>query len=271
MTDAVRTSEEASDVVTFVGDWTGPVVAAAVHAGHGLRPEIAEAIVLDDAERFREEDPFTDRLAATVPDHVITRRARVAAARNPPPRAAVYRPPAASWGRDVWRDGELPDALFDGSLTTYDAFYDALAPRLDALAERGPFAVLDVHSYNHRRDGAGEPAAPTSQNPEVNVGTGSLEHDLFGPLVERFMGDLRDASLGCGPLDARENVVFEGRNLAWWVHDRYPRVGCVLALEFKKTFMDEWTGELHAERFRCAQEGLAAALPGLYDELELLR
>ena len=83
--------------------------------------------------------------------------------------------------------------------------------------------------------------------------------------------DLRDASLGCGPLDARENVVFEGRNLAWWVHDRYPRVGCVLALEFKKTFMDEWTGELHAERFRCAQEGLAAALPGLYDELELLR
>ena len=74
MTDAVRTSEEASDVVTFVGDWTGPVVAAAVHAGHGLRPEIAEAIVLDDAERFREEDPFTDRLAATVPDHVITRR-----------------------------------------------------------------------------------------------------------------------------------------------------------------------------------------------------
>ena len=85
------------------------------------------------------------------------------------------------------------------------------------------------------------------------------------------MGDLRDASLGCGPIDARENVAFEGRNLAWWVHDRYPRVGCVLALEFKKTFMDEWTGELHADRFRRAQIGLAAALPGLHDELERLR
>jgi len=131
--------------------------------------------------------------------------------------------------------------------------------------------LLDVHSYNHRRDGADEPPAPASENPEVNVGTGSLDTDLFGSLVERFMGDLRDASLGCGPLDARENVVFEGRGLAWWVHDRYPRVGCVLALEFKKTFMDEWTGELHADRLRCAQEGLAAALPGLHDELERLR
>ncbi|HEU4335868.1 MAG TPA: hypothetical protein VFR45_01015, partial [Nocardioides sp.] len=59
-----------SDAVAFVGEWDGPVVATSVHAGHELRPEIAEAMVLDRAERFREEDPFTDRLAAVVPDHV---------------------------------------------------------------------------------------------------------------------------------------------------------------------------------------------------------
>ena len=41
-------------------------------------------------------------------------------------------------GARGWRDGELSDELFEGSLATYDAFYDALAPRLDALAERGP-------------------------------------------------------------------------------------------------------------------------------------
>jgi hypothetical protein len=45
----------------------------------------------------------------------------------------------------------------------------------------------------------------------------------------------------------------------------------VLAVEFKKTFMDEWTGELHEERLRCARDGLAAALPGLRDELGRLR
>ena len=260
-----------SDAIAFEGDWRGPIVATSVHAGHELRPEIADAMVLDEAERFREEDPYTDRLAAVVPDRVITSRSRFEADLNRPRREAIYRRPEDCWGLDVWRGGVLSDELFEGSLETYDAFYDALAPRLDALAERGPFVLLDVHSYNHRRDGADAPPAPVKDNPEVNVGTGSVDDDLFGPLVERFTGDLRDASLGCRSLDARENVAFEGRNLAWWVHDRYPRIGCVLALEFKKTFMDEWTGELDEGRLRCAQDALAATLPGLREELERLR
>jgi N-formylglutamate deformylase len=267
MTDVGGTS----DAVAFEGEWTGPIVATSVHAGHGLRPEIAEAMVLDEAERFREEDPFTDRIAAVVPDRVITSRSRFEADLNRPRREAVYRSPEDCWGLDVWREGVLSDELFEGSLETYDAFYDALAPRLDALAERGPFVLLDVHSYNHRRDGADAPPAPRAENPEINVGTGSVDDDLFGPLVERFMGDIRQASSGSGPLDARENVAFEGRNLAWWVHDRYPRVGCVLALEFKKTFMDEWSGELDEERLRAAQHALSATLPGLREELEKLR
>ena len=260
-----------SDAVAFEGQWRGQVVATSVHAGHGLRPEIADAMVLDEAERFREEDPYTDRLAAVVPDRVVTSRSRFEADLNRPRREAVYRRPEDCWGLDVWRGGVLSDELFEGSLETYDAFYDALAPRLDALAERGPFVLLDVHSYNHRRDGADAPPAPARDNPEVNVGTGSVDDDLFGPLVERFTGDLRDASLGCGSLDARENVAFEGRNLAWWVHDRYPRVGCVLALEFKKTFMDEWTGRVDEERLEALKESLAATLPGLREELERLR
>ena len=134
MTDVGGTS----DAVAFVGEWNGPVVATSVHAGHELRPEIAEAMVLDEAERFREEDPFTDRLAAVVPDHVVTRRSRFEADLNRPRREAIYRTPDDCWGLDVWRDGELSDELYEGSLSTYDAFYDALAPRLDALAERGP-------------------------------------------------------------------------------------------------------------------------------------
>jgi hypothetical protein len=260
-----------SDAVAFEGDWQGPVVAASVHAGHGLRPEIADAMVLDEAERYREEDPFTDRIAAVVPDRVLTSRSRFEADLNRPRREAIYRRPEDCWGLDVWRDGVLSDELFRGSLATYDAFYAALAPRLDALAERGPFVVLDVHSYNHRRDGADGSPAPAADNPEVNVGTGSVDRDRFGPLVERFVSDLRGGSTGDGPLDARENVAFQGRNLAWWVHDRYPRVGCVLALEFKKTFMDEWTGELDEKRLAASKDALAATLPGLHDELERLR
>ena len=138
---------------------------------------------------------------------------------------------------------------------------------LDALAERGPFVLLDVHSYNHRRDGADQPPATEADNPEVNVGTGSVDDDLFGPLVERFVGDLRRASTGRGPVDARENVAFEGRNLAWWVHDRYPRVGCVLALEFKKTFMDEWSDTPDDDHIAQLAGALVAAAQRTMDAL----
>ena len=94
MTDVGGTS----DAVAFVGAWTGPVVATSVHAGHELRPEIAEAMVLDEAERFREEDPWTDRIAAVVPDHVLTARSRFEADLNRPRREAVYRSPTTAGG-----------------------------------------------------------------------------------------------------------------------------------------------------------------------------
>ena len=260
-----------SDVVAFEGEWLGPVVATSVHAGHGLRPEVAEAMVLDEATRLREEDPFTDRIAAVVPDRAVTTRSRFEADLNRPRREAVYRRPEDCWGLDVWRGGTLSDDLFEGSLATYDAFYDALAPRLDALAERGPFVLLDVHSYNHRRDGADAEPAPAEDNPEINVGTASVDRERFGPLVDRFMADVSVPSPAGRTVDARENVAFEGRALAWFVHDRYPGVGCVLALEFKKTWMDEWTGEVDEDRLEDLRGLLAGTLPGLREELEKLR
>ena len=43
-------------------------------------------------------------------------------------------------------------------------------------------------------------------------------------------------------------LAFEGRGYqARFVHDRYPLRACAIALEFKKFYMDEWTGEPNAE------------------------
>ena len=45
-------------------------------------------------------------------------------------------------------------------------------------------------------------------------------------------------------LDVRENVAFQGKGeQTRFVHERYPGQGCAIALEFKKFFMDEWSGE----------------------------
>ena len=42
----------------------------------------------------------------------------------------------------------------------------------------------------------------------------------------------------------RENVAFQGKGeQTRFVHERYPGRGCAIALEFKKFFMDEWSGE----------------------------
>lgn len=62
------------DVVKFVGSWDGPVVATSVHAGHDVRPEIAEVMVLDEETRLREEDPHTERIAEAVESRMLTSR-----------------------------------------------------------------------------------------------------------------------------------------------------------------------------------------------------
>ncbi|MGV8846813.1 N-formylglutamate amidohydrolase [Tessaracoccus sp.] len=221
----------------FVGDWSGQLVATSIHAGHDLRPEIANLMILDEDERLREEDPFTDLIGSMAPARVLVHRSRFEADLNRIRDKAVYTRPEDCWGLDVWNSGKLPEDVAARSLEYYDQFFSDLAERLDALAARGPFVIYDVHSYNHRRPGADQTAEPAAENPEVNLGTGSVDRERFGPVVDAFR-----SSLSGQGFDVRENVKFKGQNLAWWVHERYAGTGLVLALEFKKTFMDEWTG-----------------------------
>ena len=77
--------------------------------------------------------------------------------------------------------------------TALDARGEVLRTRLDALAADGPSVAFDVHSYNHRRDGAGTPASDPVDNPEVNVGTGSLDRDRWGHVVDSFIDALAAA------------------------------------------------------------------------------
>jgi N-formylglutamate amidohydrolase len=246
-----------SDAFTLSGDWSGQLVATAIHAGHDLRPEVADLMVLDEEVRLREEDPLTDLIGAGSPARVVAHRSRFEVDLNRPRDTAVYRTPEEAWDLEVWRENPLADAVVRRSLEVYDAFYAALGERLDEVAARGPFVVYDVHSYNHRRDGADGPAADPGGNPEVNLGTGTVD-EVFRPVVAAFARSLGEQRVRGRALDVRENVKFEGRALAWWVHERYAGVGVCLALEFKKTFMDEWTGEASDDHLAELQRALTA-------------
>lgn len=243
-----------------------PLVTSAIHAGHGLRPEIAARILIDDATRRREEDPFTDRMTAAGGTPVVVHRSRFEVDLNRPRDEAVYTAPAAAWGLELWSD-PLDEATVERSLAIYDGFYARMADHLDRLAVAGPFVVLDVHSYNHRRGGPDAVPDPVEDNPEINVGTGSLDRHRWGGLVDHVIEDLGRQEVGARRLDVRENVRFQGGHLSRWVHERYEGVGCALALEFKKVFMDEWSGGCDEDHLRQLTAALAATIPGLLKRL----
>ena len=246
----------------------GPLVAAAVHDGHRVTPDTLQHVALPDDERLREEDPFTGELAEVAPTRIVGRHSRFEVDLNRPPERAVYKTPDDAWGLTVW-DGRVPDAVVERSMEMYDAFYDALGALLDDKVRRhGAVVVYDLHTYNHRRDGPDGPAADPDANPEVNLGTGTMaDRARWAPLVDGFMQDLRDgaAAAGLPDLDVRENVKFEGGQVGRWIHERYGRDACVLSVEFKKTFMDEWSGRPDRQHLDRLRRALGATVDGTLD------
>lgn len=239
----------------------GPLLATAIHTGHDLRPEAARLTALDDAERLREEDPFTEVWTEAADTAVVVHRSRWEVDVNRPRTGAVYLHPEDCWGMEPWKAPPPPDFIAR-SCRLYDDFYAELARECDRIVQcNGRVVVLDLHSYNYRRHGPHEPAHPRG-NPEVNLGTEFLDRARWGRLVERW---LRDVS-ACG-FDTRENVRFGGADLAVWVHQRYPETGCCLAIDVKKIFMDEHTGAVDREMLQRLTDAFTAAVPGLLEEL----
>lgn len=249
-------------------DHSSPLIAVAVHHGHAVRPEVAGYLALDESVRRREEDPFTGRWTIAAPNRIVVHRSRFEVDLNRPRSHAVYRTPADAWGLAVW-EPQLPPPVVERSLALYDRFYEHLRRMIESLLERHPcVVVLDLHSYNHRRQGPDSPPEDPLGNPEVNVGTGTMDRQRYAPLVERFCSELLRWPYLDRRLDVRENVRFQGGELPRWVHQTFPRQACALAIEVKKFFMDEWTGR--ADRRQVAEVGAAlkSAAGGLIEVLD---
>jgi hypothetical protein len=251
-----------------IAEGQGPVAATTIHDGHELRDEVKKIMALPEPDRLREEDPHTGIWTTAASTQIIVRRSRFEVDLNRPRERAVYRSPDDAWGLQIWNQ-PLPEDLVARSLEEYDAFY-AEAHRVFSEMERrfDRFVVLDLHSYNHRRAGANEPPEPSEANPEVNVGTGTLDRNRWSGLIERFVADLRSFDFLGRPLDVRENVRFRGGQFPRWIHETFPETACCLALEFKKFFMDEWTSEINPEEFEAIPRALHSTLPGMLEALE---
>ncbi len=245
----------------------GPFVACALHDGHDVRPEVAACLNLDDAQRRYEEDPYTAAWTSIAPTRIIARRSRFELDLNRPRDKAVYITPADAWGLDVWKCRPTAEDMHH-SLRAYDEFYAHLKLVLDRLvALQGEVVVFDLHSYNHLREGAGGAAADRDGNPEINLGTGTMARSLWAPVVDCWLHAMREFDFLGRRLDVRENVKFVGGQLPRWIHENYSNSVCVLAIEVKKFFMDEWTGELDVEQHQAIGNALAHAAAAVGDEL----
>ena len=253
-----------------VSKGNGPLVTTAIHNGHQLRQEVADLVALSENERLREEDPFTGEWTTIGDSQIIAFRSRFEVDLNRPREKAVYLKSEDAWGLKVWKSSPSPE-IVARSLAEYDAFYREAHQIFSELEQQfGRFVVFDLHSYNHLRDGANGPPADSEKNPEVNIGTGTMDRERWAPLVDRFIADLGAYNYQSRRLDVRENVKFKGGRFSGWIHETFPETACSLAVEFKKFFMDEWTGKPDRRQLKEISNALQSTLPGVLEELKKL-
>ncbi|MBP7205663.1 MAG: N-formylglutamate amidohydrolase [Candidatus Cloacimonetes bacterium] len=226
-----------------IGDASLPLLATAIHNGHQMPAEMLEICGIDAAGRQREEDPFTGEMAALFPNHMVVESSRFLVDLNRAPEKAVYLKPEDCWGLPV-RTETVPQPLLDRLREDHASWYRLLRYQIDCLLQLHPrLVVLDLHSYNHRRGGPNAEPDPQISNPDIIIGRSNLGHARYQEteaLCRLLDGQIHRGS----PLDCRQDVKFTGGHMSRWLNSTYPDRLICLAIEFKKTFMDEWSGEL---------------------------
>jgi len=252
--------------ICYIKNSNTPIIATAIHAGHGISDFLESNSKLSSSQRLREEDPFTDIFAKASTTYVIAKNSRFEVDLNRPREKAVYLYPEDAWGLDMWKD-KLSDENLKHSLAQYDLFYSSFKEMLDDyLKVHNKLIVLDIHSYNHRRKGDKAPFDDTVENPEVIVGTGTMkDRSQWADVIDSCAESFSNHSVMGRFLDVRENVKFEGGNLASWIHNTYPKSVCCISIEFKKIFMNEWSGKADDKCIGEIQDMLKDTIANLND------
>lgn len=216
-------------------DEYSPIVCAAIHNGHQLRPELAKNFLLNKQEQFYEEDPYTADMVSSFPIVIQGGDSRFEYDLNRPKALSTYFKTA--WSKQVWRKSLSP-AQRAKSHQKHQSFYNVLEA-LIAKTEKmfGNTIVFDIHSYNYQRI--------EKDTPTFNIGSAQIDVERWGSVLNRFESQLNKIELP--NLDSRAAIdeVFQGRGyLISHVNAHFDNT-LVLPTEVKKVFMDETSGELY--------------------------
>lgn len=236
------------EYIHLIEKTSSPFWAFAIHDGHQIDDALLPFLVADEDTRLREEDPQTGTLAELPFNRFISATSRFQLDLNRIRKDAVYLRPEQAWGIPVW-DEDLPTDLVNTLYETHDKMYEQIDALIqDTIQQYGYFVIYDIHSYNAKRNDQFE-EIDTEKNPEINLGT-AHNQPKWRSLIESFITSVQQQNVGLPTVDIRENVKFNGGYLAKYITDRYGAYGCVLSIEFRKDFMDEWTGQLYPEKLQ---------------------
>lgn len=245
-----------------------PVIATAIHNGHDICLSPDSLYSIDESQRLREEDPYTGEFTKCSNNRVIVHSSRFQCDLNRPKDKCVYVTPEDAWGLCVWKDRPTPEIL-DKLYALYDLFYADMHTYLQSSIQKfGKIVVLDIHSYNHKRNDPDAPPQDPAMFPEINVGTGSLDKTRWGSYVDCFIDTVEQYDFLGRKLIIKENAVFKGGYFSQWIHKTFPNDDCALAIEFKKFFMDEWTGSLYEDEYSEINNLLHSCVKEILKELK---
>ena len=172
----------------------------------------------------------------------------------------------------MW-ESALPEEEIERSLASWDRYYAMFTELVERMLERWQAVLLiDLHSYNHRRDGAGAEPAPGAGNPDIELGVTTADPGRWADAVKRFGDTLRAHPVAGREPDVRENVRFPtGGHFPEWVYARWGARVCTISPEYKKIFMDEWTGQADIAALYQLRDSLQAAVDAIRPQFEARR
>jgi len=219
----------------------------AIHAGNRIREDLQDVVEVSLADRYREEDPGTEEFIKDFPIQIVARDSRFEYDINRASDRAVYLTPDMAWRLNVWKRPLTQDEI-NISLAKHDEFHRLMDIVVDYLLQQNKNAIIfDSHSYCYQR----EERLPwyVDKKPVINLGTESINQPVFGTMIKIFLDHLEKISINGRSISVAENEIFKGGYLAKRFctqhHDRL----VVFAIEFKKIFMDEWSGEFYQPIF----------------------
>jgi hypothetical protein len=217
--------------------------AVVMHTGSRIRPELMDAMIVEQEDRFREEDPYADVFVSELPIRIIARDSRFEYDLNRVRRKSIYPYGEKKFGLDVW-NRELNDHEKAPALLKHREFHDLVDLVMQFLLKKMRFVVVfDMHTYCYQRDS--KPEWYEDPNPEINLGTTAVNRDVFGEVIETFKSNLRGQIINSHEVRVEENSVFEGGYLSMRLSRKWFDKVLVMAIEYKKIFMDEWSGEVY--------------------------